>query len=105
MSGRQRPGFDHRPSGRGDYPVAPLGRMDRRGAAFLMAGWEVLAVTADAITLRRELAVQRLRRRPTDATAAWDALRRNPTAEPSPFDGGVGVGGAGGFEQDTTGHQ
>jgi hypothetical protein len=55
--------------------VAPLARLDRLGAAFLMAGREVLAVTADEITLRQGRSVQRLRRRPTDAAPAWGALQ------------------------------
>jgi hypothetical protein len=56
-------------------PVAPLLRLDRLGVAFLMAGREVIAVTADEITVRQGRAVQRLPRRPTDAIVAWDALR------------------------------
>jgi hypothetical protein len=46
-------------------PVAPLARMDRRGAAFFLAGVEVVEVTAEAITVRSGGAVQRVpRRRP-----------------------------------------
>jgi hypothetical protein len=57
-------------------PVAPLVRLDQRGAAFLIAGREVVAVTADEITFRQGRSVQRLRRRPTDAAVAWDFSAR-----------------------------
>lgn len=43
---------------------APMNRRDRRGAAFYLVGAEVLAVTADAITLKMGGAVQSIRRRP-----------------------------------------
>lgn len=50
---------------------APMGRLDRRGAAFFLAGVEVVAITADAITVRQGASVQRVYRRSTTGAAAW----------------------------------
>ena len=50
---------------------APMNRRDRRVAAFYLVGREVLAVTAEAITLRVGGAVQRMMRRDGLTNAAW----------------------------------
>jgi hypothetical protein len=56
----------------GPDPTAPLNRRDRRGAAFFLANAEVIAITAEAITLRVGGSVQSLRRRDGFALPAWE---------------------------------
>jgi hypothetical protein len=56
-------------------PLAPLGRRDRRGAAFFLAGAEVVAITADAITVRIGGAIQNIRRRDGFTVPAWEVER------------------------------
>ena len=51
------------------------GPREARGAAFNLAGAEVLAVTAEAITLRKGGAILRLVRRPGGALPVWEVLR------------------------------
>ena len=53
-------------------PNAPLNRRDRRGAAFFLAKVEVVAVTAEAITLRDGRNVLRLYRRNGFDRPAWE---------------------------------
>jgi hypothetical protein len=55
-------------------PVAPLARRDRRGAAFFLAGAEVVAVTAEAITIRKGGALQRACRRTGSNLPAWERV-------------------------------
>ncbi|MGI8839893.1 MAG: hypothetical protein ACR2F8_03770 [Caulobacteraceae bacterium] len=49
---------------------APMNRLDRRGAAFLIMEGEVLAVTGEAITIRMGGAVQRIYRQANHAKVA-----------------------------------
>jgi hypothetical protein len=55
-------------------PAAPLNRRDRRGAAFFLAEAEVLAITAEAISLRVGPSALRVYRREGCGRAAWEAI-------------------------------
>ena len=54
-------------------PDAPMNRRDRRGAALYLVGAVVLAVTAEAITIRARGAVKQVYRHPTSGVPAWQA--------------------------------
>jgi hypothetical protein len=65
-------------------PNAPINRRDRRGAAFYLIGADVLALTADEITLRIGGSIQRVRRPDQPSTPAWDNFARtSDRAEPN----------------------
>lgn len=49
----------------------PINRRDRRGAAFFLIGAEVLALTADAITIRMGGNIQHVYRRSGSMAPAW----------------------------------
>jgi hypothetical protein len=51
---------------------APINRLDRRGAAFFLIGSQVLALTAEAITIRVGDAVQHVCRHPNPGAPAWE---------------------------------
>ena len=53
--------------------VAPMNRLDRRGAAFFLARAEVVAITAAEITIRLGNTVQRIQRREGLAAPGWEA--------------------------------
>lgn len=53
-------------------PQSPINRRDRRGAAFFLVGAEVLAITADDITMRMAGSIQRFRRRTGSMVSLWD---------------------------------
>jgi hypothetical protein len=55
-------------------PAAPLYRRDRLGAAFFLAHREVIAITADDLTVRAGIAIQRIPRRSAPVVPAWEAL-------------------------------
>ncbi len=56
-------------------PMAPLGRLDRRGAAFFLTRAEVLAITSVAITVRVGASIQNIRRRDGFTVPAWEIAR------------------------------
>ena len=53
---------------------SPFGRRDRRGGAFYLTHGEVVAITAEAITLKTGGAIQSIRRRDGFAVPAWEAV-------------------------------
>ncbi|MBV9995537.1 MAG: hypothetical protein JO127_10015 [Caulobacteraceae bacterium] len=58
----------------GLHPEAPIRRMDHRGRAFFLVGAEVLAIDADAITVRVGRSTNRIYRRSTAQKAAWEEI-------------------------------
>jgi hypothetical protein len=56
------------------HPAAPLNRFDIMGAAFLTAGKAVVAITADAITMRAGGAIQRTYRNGQASTPVWETF-------------------------------
>ena len=56
-------------------PHAPTRRLDRRGAAFFLVDAEVLAVTADLITIRKGGSVLKIPRRAALTAPAWGTFQ------------------------------
>jgi hypothetical protein len=59
-------------------PKAPLNRRDRRGAAFFLARVEVLAITADAITVRDGGSARQIYREKHLTAPAWEVGAGSP---------------------------